>query len=102
MDTRTRHISDTLLDLYAGVTSADSEEGKVAAFNASMLRLNEVQAVDATQDDGGNLALDFTPLLVATSTCIHWLLDRLSSATGRPEEELAFELRRFLDDLIDE
>ncbi|MGC5225462.1 hypothetical protein ACPW96_23095 [Micromonospora sp. DT81.3] len=102
MDAQTRHTAQTLLDFYAGFSASDDEAEQRAAFETAMISLNNGDALTATQSDEGELTLDFTRLLLATSVAYHWLFDRLSSATGESEEALTFELRTFLDRLTDD
>lgn len=101
MDDETRHTAQTLIDFYAGFAASEDEAEQRAAFETSMAALREGDALIATMDDDGELALDFTRILLATGVTLQWLMDRLQSATGESAEALTFELREFIDGLAD-
>lgn len=101
MDLSSRKTAHTLLDFYGGFAASEDLAEQELAFTTSMARLNSVEAITASQNEEGTLSLDFTPVLLASGVTYQWLFDRLSSATGRSSEELAFELRAFIDGLED-
>ncbi|MDQ0743001.1 hypothetical protein QFZ62_000309 [Clavibacter sp. B3I6] len=100
MNLAARAAANTLLDLYSSTQSGDLASQEVA-FSLSMRRLSDLDAVVATQDDNGDLTLDFTPLLLAAGVTHQWLFDRLAAATGSSTEELTFELRAAIDRISD-
>lgn len=102
MNAAMRDTAHTLIDFWAGNTASDDEDTQRAAFETTLGRLNEVEAIVATQTDEGELTLDFTPLLLASSVTYHWLFDRLSAASGKSQEELTYDLRSFIDSLTDD
>ena len=102
LDAAARKTAHTLLDFHSGFVGSEAEADKMRSFATSMGHLNEEAAIVATQDDKGNLALDFTPVLLASGVSYQWLFTRLAAATGRAEAALAFELREFIDGQLDD
>lgn len=100
MNAQTRSAAHILLDLYSSSQTGDGA-GKERAFGVSMQRLNETDALTASQNDDGELALDITPILTAAGISYQWLFDQLEAATGRSLEELTFELRTVIDSLTE-
>lgn len=102
MNAATRQIAQALIDFYAGFAASDDEAEQRAAFETSMAALNDTDALVATMNEDGELTLDFTRLLLATGVTLQWLMDRLQSATGESGEALTFELRTFINGLVDD
>ena len=101
MDSATRRVADTFIDFYVGFSSSEISAEQEASFNTSIDRLGS-DGVIVDEDDDGFVSLDFTPLMIATTSSYTWLFHQLAKATGQSQEELVFDLRQHLDTLLDD
>jgi hypothetical protein len=101
MDDRTRVTANTLVGFYTVLFASADVSEQETAFVTTGENLNMSEAISVANNDV-DLALDYTRLLEATSTTYSWLFERLSSSSAKSEEELVFDLRTFIDGLVEE
>lgn len=102
MDTRAKETAEALLDLYAVGGADDAPDLEDHVFQAVVERLSDADAFSATMDDEGELRLDVTPLLIATTLVTRWLVQRAGEASESSEQEVVFDLRAYISRLTED